>query len=354
VNDVYAGADLSLRRDLTSIVVVERVRVGTADRLVVRSIQTWDPKASPTKEVDFDEVRAALDRLPERFPRLKALLVDAAAESSSVLPWCRAHPRLSLVVQPFTATADTNMALWSSLVARVNAQTIAIPRHERLIAELRGLRTESFSFGSKWRVVDASRRFHRDVSFALALAVYAAGMARVCAYCDDPACTGEPPMMVMLTDAGTLSPTYREWLDRHRAPEPDEEDDDVIDVPTSADSERPSLLRTALDGPLSRARGVGQLMVNAARSAVDSIREGRAMATQALDSVLPATEEQARELARRRREKRELREMAEREAEERAEAKAAADAGTEFIRAAMRQNGGAYFPDDFRGPRGRW
>src|SRR5712691_1463456 len=200
----FGGADLSLRHDLTSIVTLTRERAQrpeAGDHLVVRSILTWDPKQSQTKEVDFAEVRSALERLPRRFPGLKSILVDAGAESSSVLPWCRSHPRLSLLVSPFTATAESNMHLWSALVARLNARTISIPRHERLLAELRGLRQESFAFGSQWRVVDSSRRFHRDVSFALALAVYAAGAERTCTshLCDDPECDGHPPFGLALS-----------------------------------------------------------------------------------------------------------------------------------------------------------
>jgi hypothetical protein len=214
----YTGGDLSLRRDITSLVTltVERARRPEArDHLAVRSILTWDPKAAPSGEVDFAEVRAALERLPIRFPGLQLVRVDAAAESSSVLPWCRQHPRLSLLVQPFTATADTNMQIWSALVARLHARTISIPRHERLLGELRGLRAESFSFGSKWRVVDSSRQFHRDVSFSLALAVHAAGSARVCQspLCDDPACDGHAPMSLL------FSPESRAWDATHPSAE---------------------------------------------------------------------------------------------------------------------------------------
>jgi hypothetical protein len=50
-----------------------------------------------------------------------------------------------------------------------------MPRHERLLAELRGLKQESFAFGGKWRIIDSSRKYHRDVSLALAGACHAAG-----------------------------------------------------------------------------------------------------------------------------------------------------------------------------------
>ena len=40
-----------------------------------------------------------------------------------------------------------------------------------------GDRQEQFAFGSKWRVIDSSRKFHRDVSVSLAGACFAAGEA---------------------------------------------------------------------------------------------------------------------------------------------------------------------------------
>ncbi len=73
----------------------------------------------------------------------------------------------------FSGTPENNMKLWGALAARLHARTLTIPWHERLIAELRGLRQQQFAFGSKWRVVDSSRKFHRDVSLTLAGACFA-------------------------------------------------------------------------------------------------------------------------------------------------------------------------------------
>jgi len=174
----FAFLDLGRKRDLSSLVVVAREsaqRPETPDHLVTVSIQTWNPRSSPTGEVDFADVRAALDGLPDRFPNLAKVLVDEGAEAGSVLPFLRSHPRLSMRVQGFTGSVASNMDIWSALLGRLHAQTISIPRHERLLSELRGLRREEFAFGSKWRVVDSSRKFHRDVSLALAGATWAAG-----------------------------------------------------------------------------------------------------------------------------------------------------------------------------------
>ena len=176
----FAFYHLSRKRDLTSRVVVVREsaqRPEAQDHLQVVSVRTWDPRQSPTKEVDFAEVRTDLDGLPVRFPRLEAVLIDEGAEAGSLLPFAKATAALTLKVRGFVASPESNANLWGALAARLHSRTLSIPRHERLIAELRGLRQETFSFGSKWRVVDSSRRLHRDLSLALAGAVYAAGEA---------------------------------------------------------------------------------------------------------------------------------------------------------------------------------
>ncbi len=169
--------DLSRKRDLTSRTVVLLApprRPEAQDHLVVGSIRVWDPRKSPTGEVDFAEVRADLDQLTRRFPNLVAVLIDEGAEAGALLPFARAHPRLASVTKGFIPTLENNMNLWNALAARVHARTVSIPGHARLIAELRGLRQEQFAFGSRWRVLDSARRWHRDVSVTLAGACLAA------------------------------------------------------------------------------------------------------------------------------------------------------------------------------------
>jgi len=168
--------DLSRKHDLTSRTVVlwePPRRPEARDHLVVASIRVWDPKRSPTGEVDFADVRADLDMLPQRFPKLCAVLIDEGAEAGALLPFARGRPPLALVTKGFIATPENNMKLWGALAARLHAGTLSIPAHERLIAELRGLRQEQFAFGGRWRVLDRSRKFHRDVSLTLAGACFA-------------------------------------------------------------------------------------------------------------------------------------------------------------------------------------
>jgi terminase large subunit-like protein len=169
--------DLSRKRDLTSrtvVILTPPQRPEARDHLVVASIREWDPSRSPTGETDFEDVRADLETLPRRFPNLCAVLIDEGAEAGALLPCARTNQHLALVTTGFIGTPATNMKLWGALAARLHARTLTIPWHERLIAELRGLRQEQFAFGSKWRVVDNSRKFHRDVSLTLAGACSAA------------------------------------------------------------------------------------------------------------------------------------------------------------------------------------
>jgi Terminase large subunit, T4likevirus-type, N-terminal len=175
----YAALDLARKVDLASLVVVVREagRGENRDHLTVASIQTWDPKSSLTGEVDFSEIRAALGRLPARFPHLGKLLVDQGAESAAVMPFLRAHPGLTLATEGIVGSVDLNMKLWGALAGRIHERSLSIPAHQRLLDELHNLRTESFSLGSRYRVIDSSRKYHRDLSWSLAAACYAAGEA---------------------------------------------------------------------------------------------------------------------------------------------------------------------------------
>jgi hypothetical protein len=208
--DAFGMEDLSRRRDLTTrtVVVVRPPRRPEAqDHLVVASQRIWDPKRAPTGEVDFAEVREDLASLPRRFPSLRRMLIDTGAESSSVLPWAKAHPLLSTRVEPFVASVNSNQDLWSALVARFHARTISIPRSERLLLELRNLRREEFSFGSRFRVVDSSRKYHRDLSLTLAGAVFAHAS-------QEP--DRGPSCCVIMPESGTVSgPTPGGWRDQY-------------------------------------------------------------------------------------------------------------------------------------------
>jgi hypothetical protein len=230
----FAFLDLSRRRDLTSLVCVAREparRAEAADHLLVVSVLTWDPKASPTREVDFAEVRAVLAQLPARFPRLERLLIDEGSEAGSILPWARTQPAFALKVDGFQATVEKNMALWGALAARFHARTLSLPRHPRLLEELRNVRVEEFALGGRWRVLDSSKRLHRDVSLALGGAVYAAGEAG-----PEPVggtiesfavATGEPVPEGPAAVTGFFGRRMPDFVTRRRMPTEDERVDQV-------------------------------------------------------------------------------------------------------------------------------
>jgi hypothetical protein len=175
--DAYAFLDLSWKKDITTLATVVRTapqRPESRDHLVLASLQTWAPTGG---EIDFEAVRRAVGELPRRFPKLKKLAVDEGSQAGAVVPWARTQPGLALVVEGFKPTVTENMRLWESLVIRVRSLTLSIPAHARLLAELAALRVEAIQSGTAWRVGDSSRRLHRDVSLALAGAVFAAGEA---------------------------------------------------------------------------------------------------------------------------------------------------------------------------------
>lgn len=167
---VYAFLDLSRRRDLTSLVAVERTP--DPDLLTVIRIETIDPRRCPGGEIDFGAVRLLLADLCSCF-RVRVLGVDDRAEAGELLAWCRTQ-RWGGAVRPMAATAQSNMETWGRLAERVAAGTIRIPAHRRLVDELLALRVEDMAGGRLWRVVDTAKRLHRDVSMALAGAVWLA------------------------------------------------------------------------------------------------------------------------------------------------------------------------------------
>jgi hypothetical protein len=204
--EAFAFGDLSRKRDLTSVVVLVRLpaRVPEAqDHLTVASLKLWDPKTSPTGEVEFAEVRQHLADLAQRFPRLRRVLIDSGAEAGSVLPFCRQHPVLTLSAQEFHATQESNRELWGALKARLESGTLSLPRHHRLLLELKSLRQESTALGLSWRITDGSKKLHRDVSLALAGACFAAGSPPVplTLWCSGTAITSAPATPELPTSA---------------------------------------------------------------------------------------------------------------------------------------------------------
>lgn len=169
----YGFLDLSRKRDLTSLVLVEwRRQPDESKVLVVTLIESWDPRKFPGGELDFGVVKARLAEVFERF-QVRRLGVDDRAEAGEFLQWCARQGWGGRIV-PLAATADSNMRMWGALAERIGNGAIRLPRHRRLLDELLSLRVEDMAGGRAWRVVDTRRKLHRDVSMALAGAVWIA------------------------------------------------------------------------------------------------------------------------------------------------------------------------------------
>jgi phage terminase large subunit-like protein len=170
----YAFLDLSLKRDLTSRVVVAYDRQKGQDKYTVQNINILDPKGFINRRVDFNAVKAMIEADHKSFS-IRKYLVDERAEAGELLQWARER---GFYLEPFNATVDRNMAIWGRLMELLSTQKLSIPFNRRLLSELYNLRVEEFSFGRSFRITDASRKLHRDVSMALAGAAWAASEHR--------------------------------------------------------------------------------------------------------------------------------------------------------------------------------
>lgn len=162
----YAFLDLSLKRDLTSRVVVEY----SGEQYTAINVQVFEPSGFFNKRIDFNAVKEMIVNDFESYPDL-TYLCDERAEAGELLNWAanRGYP-----IEPFNATVQSNMQIWGRLCELLNDNKLRIPANQRLLNELYNLRIEEFSFGRSFRVTDASRKWHRDLSCSLAGAVWKA------------------------------------------------------------------------------------------------------------------------------------------------------------------------------------
>jgi len=166
----YAFLDLSLKRDLTSRVIVEAGK----DTYTAINIQSFDPKDFSSKRIDFNAVKAMIENDFRDFG-IRKYFVDERAEAGELLGWCRTK---GYRLEPFNATVKTNMEIWGRLCELLGDGKLRIPNNRRLLAELYNLRIEEFSFGQSFRVTDASKKYHRDISMSLAGAAWTASENR--------------------------------------------------------------------------------------------------------------------------------------------------------------------------------
>ncbi len=191
----YCFLDLSLKRDLTSRVMVE---YGQGDTYKVINIEALDPKGFINKRVDFNAVKAMIENDYKNFA-IRKYLIDERAEAGELMQWAA---NKGYYLEPFSATVDKNMAIWGRLLELLSGGKLRIPNNRRLLNELNNLRIEEFSYGRSFRVTDASRKLHRDISMALAGAAWAASENK-----------GVVPEIFVLGAAPAKSDNDGRWID---------------------------------------------------------------------------------------------------------------------------------------------
>lgn len=169
-NPCYAFLDLSLKRDLTSRVIVEADK----DLFTAINIQALDPQRSANKRIDFDAIKEMIKSDFKNF-NIRSYLLDERAEAGELLQWCKSK---GYYLEPFNATVKTNMQIWGRLNELFQNCKLKIPNNRRLLNELYGLQIQEFAFGQSFRVIDSKKKYHRDISMSLAGAAFIASEAQ--------------------------------------------------------------------------------------------------------------------------------------------------------------------------------
>jgi len=169
--DCWAFLDISIKRDLTSLVIVGRADP-EQERLQVLRIVVWDPRKMAGKRIQFAPIRQELTNAIQNF-RPRRLLVDTASGGGELINWALRSGYMP-PIEEMHPSAKSNQEMWGTLRDVLNERKLEIPNHTRLVDELRGLKTKEYAQGLGFRVVDPSKRLHRDISFALAGATWAA------------------------------------------------------------------------------------------------------------------------------------------------------------------------------------
>lgn len=160
----FLAADLSLVADLTSIICLA-VNPSRADR-PYRVCETivLDPKSFPSRTIPLEHVQKMISAMAGRYGPLRISIDRYQGEQL-----CQALQREGLPIVSIQPTAELNFRAFSRLRDAIHQRRILWPRDERLRNELLNLALTETPSGFK--VIDSRKRFHRDVSFSLALAL---------------------------------------------------------------------------------------------------------------------------------------------------------------------------------------
>lgn len=166
----FAFVDLSLKKDITSRVIVKKEK----ESYTVINIQAFDPQKFANSRIDFDVVKEMILNDKNNF-NIRKYLIDERAEAGELINWTR---KKGIKLEPFSGTVRKNMEIWGRLCELLSGCKLKIPPNRRLLNELYNLRIEEFSFGQSFRIVDAQKKYHRDISMSLAGACWAASEAK--------------------------------------------------------------------------------------------------------------------------------------------------------------------------------
>lgn len=159
----YTGVDLSLTKDKTSVVTIA---VGEEGYLRVVHKWVWDPTTQGA--VDLEQVERQVETVHRRF-RPRTIKFD---QYQGVLLSQRLRRR-GVRVEAVPVTLDLNQRIFTALAKLLSERRLTWRKDPELERELLGLELKERSTG-RFSIVDSDKRYHRDISFSLALSVDAA------------------------------------------------------------------------------------------------------------------------------------------------------------------------------------
>jgi len=137
-------------------------------RLLVGAVRVWEPQRAGSYEQRREREDSLLDDVAQLARSYNAMVVVDQFQAQPI----RARlARLDVPVKtvPLSATLKTEM--FGAVRERVYQSTIELPRDERLLRELRGLKSQ-FKAGRAGVTTPRARGAHSDTAVALALAVW--------------------------------------------------------------------------------------------------------------------------------------------------------------------------------------
>ncbi len=162
---VTIGCDLSLKKDLTSLVAVAAKR--GAGSLRVIEVEVLDPKSFGAEGIPLELVSRRIELMARKF---RARVYIDKWQAALMVDQLR---RKGIKIRAVPVTAALNTEAFGTLSELVHEHRLQWKMQARLEQELHSLSYQESQSGHL-KVVDGDRKFHRDLSWSLALAVFEA------------------------------------------------------------------------------------------------------------------------------------------------------------------------------------